>query len=300
MNVVRKILLLVLSILLFSEPSFATNLNISDESIKPIELTQQKSQARIIALANGSAEVVAALGFRDSLVGRDIESTTPELKAIPIVTSGHQVIAEKIISLKPTLVLIDAGVGPASAIKSIKKAKIKIVIITQAWNLNDMYLKVKQIGLAIGESHATEILNAKIKESILHAQRNLDWKPKIAFLYLRGTSSIYLMGGKGSGADSLIKELGGIDVGASTLRNPFNPLTSEALIKSNPDVILLMTNGLKSVGGEEGLLKLPGVKLTNAGKSRRFLSVDDSLLLSFGPRTPSLLVKMSDALRQLK
>ena len=297
---VRKIWLFIIPMLVFSQPSYATDLNISAESVKPIELTQQKSQARIVALANGSAEIVAALGFRDSLVGRDIASTTPELENIPIVTSGHQVIPEKVISLKPKLVLIDAGVGPASAINTIKKARIKVFEIKQAWNLKDIYLKVDQIGSAIGQSRAADLLNTKMKVAISNARLSIDWKPKIAFLYLRGANSIYLMGGKGSGADSLIKELGGIDVGASTLPNPFNPLTSEALIKSNPDVILLMTNGLKSVGGENGLMKIPGIKLTNSGKSKRFLSVDDSLLLSFGPRTPSLLVKMADALRQLK
>ena len=46
---------------------------------------------RIVALANGSAEIVAALGYRKYLVGRDIASTMPELKSIPIDESAMQV-----------------------------------------------------------------------------------------------------------------------------------------------------------------------------------------------------------------
>jgi iron complex transport system substrate-binding protein len=116
---------------------------------------------------------------------------------------------------------------------------------------------------------------------------------------LRGTSSIYLIGGPGSGADSLIQSIGAIDIGAQSFKNPFNTLTPEALAAANPDVILVMSKGLESVGGIEGLLKLPGVAQTNAGKNSRIIDVDDSLLLSFGPRTPSLLNALSVALTKV-
>jgi iron complex transport system substrate-binding protein len=65
-------------------------------------------------------------------------------------------------------------------------------------------------------------------------------------------------------------------------------MTAESLATLNPDVVIVMTKGLQSVGGISGLLKLPGVAQTNAGKKQAIIDVDDSLLLSFGPRTPSL------------
>ena len=60
-----------------------------------------------------------------------------------------------------------------------------------------------------------------------------------------------------------------------------------------------MTKGLASVGGVEGLIKLPGVGQTTAGKNSAIIDVDDSLLLSFGPRTPSLLDQLAQALTQV-
>ena len=93
--------------------------------------------------------------------------------------------------------------------------------------------------------------------------------------------------------------LGAIDIGAQSFKNPFNTLTPEALAAANPDVILVMSKGLESVGGIEGLLKLPGVAQTNAGKNVRVIDVDDSLLLSFGPRTPSLVNALSVALTKV-
>jgi iron complex transport system substrate-binding protein len=119
--------------------------------------------------------------------------------------------------------------------------------------------------------------------------------PRVAFLYLRGTSSIYLIGGPGSGADSLLEAIGAVDVGAQNLDRPFNTLTAESLAALNPDVIVVMSKGLESVGGIDGLLKLPGVAQTKAGKNSAVIDVDDSLLLSFGPRTPSLVEALATA-----
>ena len=300
-DTVKKLLTLVLLLILFPmQPSWASLIDISAKEVQPIELQQKGASSRIVALANGSAEIVSALGLRKSLVGRDVASSTPELVSVPIVTSGHQVIAEKVIALRPSLVLIDGNTGPKSSINAIRSAKINVIEISEAWNLLDMYKKVEQVAKAVGLNQQGKVLTTQMKALVTKSKVSLGWKPRIAFLYLRGTSSVYLMGGPGSGADSLISELGGIDVGATTLRNPFNSLTSEALVRANPDVLLLMTDGLKSVGGQRGLLKLPGVKQTSAGKAKRILTVDDSLLLSFGPRTPALLFKMAQALQGMK
>jgi iron complex transport system substrate-binding protein len=231
------------------------------------------------------------------LVGRDISSTEAALQDIPIVTSGHQVIPEKVLALKPDLVIIDASTGPAAAIKQIKSAGVKVVQTPESWTLADIAVKVQAVATAIGASAQGELLIEKLnKESIAN---KVSGKPKIAFLYLRGTSSIYLIGGPGSGADSLIQGIGAVDIGAQALKNPFNPLTAESLARMNPDVLLVMTKGLESVGGVDGLIKLPGVAQTTAGKNRTVIDVDDSLLLSFGPRTPSLLNQLAAAVSKV-
>jgi iron complex transport system substrate-binding protein len=58
-----------------------------------------------------------------------------------------------------------------------------------------------------------------------------------------------------------------------------------------------MTKGLESVGGIAGLTKLPGVAQTNAGRDGRVIAVDDTVLLSFGPRTAALVQLMAQALK---
>lgn len=272
-----------------------TQADVTSVSVTPVE---KLIDVRIVALANGAAELIVAMGYRDNLVGRDIASSTAELKDVPVVTSGHQVIPETIISLQPTLVIVDDATGPGSALTKLENAGIRIVNISQSWNLAELVIKVEQIGSAIGAPQSAARLRNILSESVnenLVGPSSADKKLKVAFLYLRGTSSIYLVGGQGSGADYLINATGAIDVGAQKLDKPFTPLTAETMAQLNPDLILVMIAGLESVGGVSGLVELPGIAQTQSGKNRQVVAVDDSLLLSFGPRTPSLINELAAA-----
>jgi iron complex transport system substrate-binding protein len=265
-----------------------------------ITLDEQRptSPERVVALANGSAEIIASLGYLNILVGRDIASTSNELKGVPIATAGHQVVAEKILELNPDVVLIYNTTGPATAIDVIKRAGIKVAMIDEAWTLTDIAKKIEAIGEVIGAQPAAVQLVQKLNSGLQDSGKDHPGV-RIAFLYLRGGSAIYLLGGQGSGADSLIEHLGAIDVGAQKFKDPFSPITSEALIATNPEIILVMSKGLESVGGIDGLVSLPGISQTPAGKNRAVIAVDDSLLLSFGPRTPDLLRQLSGAIGQV-
>jgi iron complex transport system substrate-binding protein len=277
----------------------ASTYTISQDDVRSISLTTQTSLSvsRVVVLANGVAEIIQSLNAQSVIVGRDISSTEDSLSDIPIVTSGHQVLPEKVIALKPDLVLIDASSGPKSAIEAIRSAGIKVIQTPESWSLADLPIKVRAVGEAIGAQDQAEDLVQQLNQSLrVSTVKN---SPRVAFLYLRGTSSVYLIGGAGSGADSMLEAIGAIDVGAQSLDRPFNTLTAESLAELNPDVILVMSKGLESVGGVQGLLKLPGVAQTKAGKDSAVIDVDDSLLLSFGPRTPSLVEALAKALNKV-
>ena len=270
-------------------------IEISSAQVTTIESSESPVAKKVVALANGAGEIISAMGFRSILIGRDIASTDADLTKVPIVTSGHQVIAEKIIALTPDLVIVDKSTGPQSALDALAVAGIRVVKTPEAWTLSDLPAKVGAIADAIGAPASGTALSAAMNSS-LSTLGTAERKSRVVFLYLRGGSSIYLIGGKGSGADSLITAIGAQDVGAATLANPFNAMTSELIASLNPDVILVMSKGLQSVGGLKGLVELPGIAQTDAGKNKRVIAVDDSLLLSFGPRTPDLLSKLSAAM----
>ena len=297
----RKVAIIALVAVLTgcAQSPVASTYTISQDDVRSISLDSPTTftAQRVVVLANGVAEIIQSLNGQSIIVGRDISSTEDSLSEIPIVTSGHQVLPEKVMSLKPDLVIIDASTGPKAAIDSIKAAGITVIETPESWSLKDLPAKVRAVGRAVGAVDQAELLVDQLNQSLKTSAINN--APRVAFLYLRGTSSIYLIGGPGSGADSLLEAIGAVDVGAQNLDRPFNTLTAESLAALNPDVIVVMSKGLESVGGIDGLLKLPGVAQTKAGKNSAVIDVDDSLLLSFGPRTPSLVEALATAFSKI-
>jgi iron complex transport system substrate-binding protein len=156
------------------------------ESVDAISISASASPeySRVVALANGSAEIIASLGHSDILIGRDIASDLPSLKSVEVVTSGHQIIAEKILSLKPDLLLIDASSGPSSAIAAIESTGIRIVKISEAWTLNEIDRKVSEVAGAIGAIDDGKLLIAALQSST-SVVKQIRRGETIAFLYLR-------------------------------------------------------------------------------------------------------------------
>jgi len=296
----RAIALVTAAFSIFSTTiaSATSSTNVSVPTIGPSQISlpivhsgESPKYKRVVALANGSAEVIASLGYVNTLVGRDIASTMPELAGVPIDNPGMQVSVETVLKARPDLIIIDANTSPSSAIATLKKSGIKVILIADAYAMSDIVPKEKALADLLGVPKAYAALSKPITRISFPKS-----KATVAFLYVRGTASIYLIGGKGSGADSLISTMGYTDVGAALYKTPFTDLTSEALIAMHPDVIMVMTKGLQSVGGITGLLQLPGVAQTPAGIHKRVVAVDDSLLLSFGPRTAPMLPLLRKAI----
>lgn len=271
-------------------------ITISSQDVPLQPLSNIATSERVVALANGSAEVIYALGLGQSLVGRDIASSFSGDQRVPIVTSAHSVSAEKVLAQRPTLVIADERTGPTAALTQIRQAGVKVALIPEAWTLEEVPRKIAAIATILGVPDRGRKL--ELAQKFQQVPTRAD-SSRIAFLYVRGPSAIYLLGGRGSGADALISAIGATDVGASLGLSAFTPLTSESLARANPDVFLVMTKGLQSVGGIDGLRRLPGVAQTEAGIHGKVIAVDDSLLLSFGPRTGPLLKALQQALREL-
>ena len=257
-----------------------------------------KDTSRIIVLNDAIAEIVISLGFLKNIIGRDATTTLEILKPIPKVSSGHDVSAESVLALNPTLVIGDTRSGPPEAIQQLRGAGVSILLAPEVWQLKEIAPRITLIAKALGVDDSGKKLldetQLKIDQALSQATAK-KINPRVAFLYVRGTASVFLLGGEGSGADEMIQSAGGIDVGTDLGLASFTPLTTEAIVKANPDIIIVLSLGLKSVGGIDGLLALPGIAQTPAAKTRAVISIDDDLLFSFGPRTGSLIVKLAQS-----
>jgi iron complex transport system substrate-binding protein len=259
--------------------------------------------SRIIPLSGSLNEIVFTLGLGDRVVAKDITATFEQAADLPVVTRAHDVSAESVLSLRPTVILADSTTGPVEAIDQIRDAGIPLVVYETAKGLADVSTRIEAVAKTLGVPAAGAELVDRTQERIEKVQADIPEpaaaadRPRVAFLYVRGSASVYLLGGRDSGASSLLEAAGAVDAGkASGLDKDFTPITSEALAEAAPDAVLVMSKGLKSVGGVDGLVKIPGVAETPAGIDRRIVSIDDGVMLNYGPRTDQVLQSLVDQL----
>ncbi|NEG55963.1 ABC transporter substrate-binding protein [Bifidobacterium sp. SMA15] len=263
---------------------------------------------RILALNQngGLAAAVYALGFGCNLVGRDTATGSSGMDKLPKVTvNGMDLNAEAILALEPTVIITDTSIGPYDVQLQLRQSGIPVVFVPldSEKGVAGVGAQVQAVADALGVSDLGKQLvkrtNSEIDRTIQNIQRTLvptdeKRRPRIVFLYVRGTS-IYYWFGEGSGADSLIQSIGAVDVAEEVGFKGMAPTNSEVLIKAKPDVILAMTLGVESAGGVDGMLAMPGIAETPAGRHRRIVDMSDYEIMSFGPQTAQVLAALATA-----
>lgn len=271
------------------------------------EQVQITDTSRVVAvdLAGSIAASIWALGFGDTLVGKDQSTTFPGTEDVETVTSaGHTVNAETIIALAPDVVITDGTVGPRDVIEQLRDVGITVVFVNNDASFHGAEELARQVAGVYGAAEAGDMLADRIRQQVdstidqvaaLAPAQDED-RVRILFLYLRGNAGVYYMFGSESGADELIDALGGVDVADELGWEGMRPMTDEALVAADPDLILTMTGGIQSVGGVDGLLEeKPAIALTAAGEHRRIVDMDDGTILSFGPRSAEVIDALARA-----
>ncbi|MEO0812808.1 MAG: ABC transporter substrate-binding protein [Myxococcota bacterium] len=252
-------------------------------------------EPRWVTLGSSVTEIVYKLGHGDKVVGTDLTSLYPD-ETKPVRTLGHfrGLSSEGVLSLRPTLVVAVDGVGPPEAVAAIKRAGVRWVTVPNGHTRTELRAKFAEVGRAIGDEAGSITLLKQVDATLDSIkQRATKPKPKVLFVYARGRGAMNVAGQE-TGANTILSWAGAVN--AVRGFEGYRPLTAEAVVTAKPDYILVTTRGLESLGGVEGLLKAPGVRLTPAGKNRRVIAIDDLELLGFGPRVGSGVSKLAKAL----
>jgi len=250
--------------------------------------TNPPAKERIVSLNGAITEIICALGKQNEIVGVDVTSTFPsDLKAQDL---GHvrSISIESLLALKPTLILAtEKDVNPELT-KRLKASGIKTCIIKQDFSINGTQKMIQDVADAL-QIQKTQFLSQKINTD-LSKLKSMKSQPKILFIYARGAGTLMVAGQK-TPVEAMMQLAGGKN--AVQGFEDYKPLTPEALITANPDVILFFDKGLQSLGGVEGALKIEGVLATKAGKNRQIYAMDGALLSGFGPRLGEAAVQLN-------
>ncbi|NED59380.1 ABC transporter substrate-binding protein, partial [Streptomyces sp. SID10244] len=143
--------------------------------------------------------------------------------------------AEAVLALNPSVLLVDENTVPAAAVDQIRDSGVTVVAFPGTRSLQSNDALMRSVAGALGVPRQGEQLVARTDAEVSAAERLVpspSGDPTMAFVYIRGRNLI-LLAGPGSGADDLIRSLGGTDAGTQAdLTGAFTAISAEAMIKA--------------------------------------------------------------------
>ena len=252
---------------------------------------------RVVALGGDITETVCLLGAQQSLVGVDSTSLWPAaVTKLPDVGYVRQLGAEGVLALHPQLVIATHDAGPATTITQLRDVGVALELLPVSRTPADVAAKVRAIGRVLGREAQAETLAAQVEHdyaALAARVAAMARHPRVMFLMSAGTGSP-MAAGSDTAASRMIALAGGRNAVGGY--DGYKPVSAEALAKEAPDVVVVMRETRDAVGDVAGVLRIPGMALTPAGKSRRVIFVDGQALLGFGPRSAAAALALQHAL----
>ncbi|QDG73431.1 heme/hemin ABC transporter substrate-binding protein [Janthinobacterium tructae] len=262
---------------------------------------------RIVSVGGALTEIVYALGAQGELVGVDTTSLYPAVaQQLPQVGYARTLSAEGVLSLAPTQLIATEEAGPQAVLRQVRDAGVPVAVLNANNQFEGLLERVKQVGRITGRADSAARLAQALQQQwdgALGKVRQRSPSPvqsavRVLFILAHAPNQV-MVGGRQTGADAMLAYAGAVNVmgGQGGLGGfaGYKPLTPEAVIAARPDIVLVTDQGLKASGGVDGILKLPGLAQTPAGRKHRIVSLEAMLLLGFGPRMPQALAELDAA-----
>jgi len=254
---------------------------------------------RLLTIGGAVTEIVYALGKGDEIIANDITSYYPEAaNKLPKVGYMRTLSAEGLLSMRPTLIIADAGAGPLNVLEQIRSAGVKVVQLQEGFTPEHVATNIRLIGKQLQAANTEKVATQYevAWQEVAGKVATLKNNPRVLFV-LDHTGKNPQAAGDETAANAIIKLVHADNVMARQFKG-YKPLTAESMVAAAPEVIITTYEGVQASGGLEVFLDKPGLRMTPAGKAKRVISMDSLLLLGFTPRLPNLVADLSKAVRQ--
>ncbi|MEM7194642.1 MAG: ABC transporter substrate-binding protein [Pseudomonadota bacterium] len=258
---------------------------------------QASDYSRTVVAGGSITEVVYALEAEEHLVAVDRTSLHPP-EALQLENIGYvrRLSAEPILSVNPSLLLVEPDAGPQTALDQISSAGVEIIKVNDDISVEGVLKKIKTVGTALDRDAEADALIAKLSQSVADVLERVKAQPKsprVIFLLSIGQGAP-LAAGRDTSATSIIELAGGTNplLGFES----YKPASPEAIIAADPEFILVTRRTAGFLGGAEEILSRPEIAITEAGKQGNIIVMDGLLLLGFGPRIDTAIMELASQL----
>lgn len=192
---------------------------------------------RVVSLAPSLSEIVVELGATDLLVGvLDGGERPAALANVPSVGRYGQLDMERLLSLKPDLILLWPGsVGPAQR-EQLQRLNIP-VYVAEPHSLEQMTTQVQAIAEQLGRADAGRQLAAHLRQRLAQLRQRYQRAEPLRVFYQVWNQPLYTVGGGQIISDAL-SVCGARNV-FDDLKLPAPQVSIESVLQRNPEMILV-------------------------------------------------------------
>ncbi|MDQ0199647.1 ABC transporter substrate-binding protein [Neobacillus ginsengisoli] len=244
----------------------------------------EKKPDKIVSLIPSNTEIAYSLGLGKEVVGVSDFDNYPEDVTKKEKIGGQQINLEKIISLKPNLVLAQASSAHNSkeGLQQLRDAGITVLVVNDAENFDQVYDSINMVGKATGETKkANEIVKGmKDKLADIKAKAAEIKDKKKVFVEVSPAPEIYTPG-KNTFMDEMIRSINAENIASD--QEGWVKIDQEAMIKRNPDVIVT-TYGYYVKNPAQQVLSRKGWENVTAVKNKQVIDINSDRVTRPGPR----------------
>lgn len=198
---------------------------------------QAMAVERVVSLAPSLSEIVVELGAADLLVGvLDGGERPAALANVPSVGHYGQLNMERLLSLKPDLILLWPGsVGPAQR-EQLQRLNIP-VYVAEPHSLEQLTTQVQAIAEQLGRADAGRQLAAQLRERLAELRQRYQRGEPLRVFYQVWNQPLYTVGGGQIISDAL-SVCGARNV-FDDLKLPAPQVSIESVLQRDPEMILV-------------------------------------------------------------
>lgn len=247
--------------------------------------------SRLVTLGGGVTEIVYALGEGDRIIGTDQSSLyPPEATELQSVGYYRKLPVEGVVSLKPTVILASEHAGPPEVLNQIRQLGIPVMTVPDSPDIESLRARVRAIALVLGKPDQGERLLEQLESSLRSVQEVPVPKLTAMTVVMRGGK--LLGAGAGTAADVVLASSGLHNV--LEAQRSYRPLSAEVVSALAPEVIVVTSSTVDSMGGLDEVKRSPVLSMTPAVRNNKVIVLDDMLAQGFGLRFPQAVTLVHD------
>jgi iron complex transport system substrate-binding protein len=242
-------------------------------------ITLAQPAQRVVSLAPHATELLFAAGAAERVVGVLSRSDFPaEAKRLPVVGDSRQIDIERLLALKPDLLVVWLHGSSARQLEQLQQLGIPL-FYSEPHKLDEIPDTVVRLGQLLGTDAVAAKRAAQLRQTLSTLTARYAGRSTVRVFYQVWSKPLYTLNGRHIVSDA-IRLCGGENI-FDRLATTAPIVNIEAVLQANPEAIVTGSNLQQT---ETGLALWQAYPALLAVKNNNLFAIDADLLNRAGPR----------------